>query len=243
MGAMAPAHAQDAPDLLGKWIFTGTGHPASDRCGEVKLAGELEVTKKITARAYRGKFYVRETTAKCSRELSRNSGVTLRIKGDKVSIEYDDDGWESDALVLNNSVMTGKRSNGVATQWTRQTAAATDVRSLTLEEKSELDALFRELEPEFADELRRRLGGQIQNAIERSGVEVKEARLMADQTLDRMAACAVVALKKEVRAEPDSLGHILARGGNGPAINPRSVDFENMECIQAAALNAGVFIR
>ncbi len=243
MGAMATAYAQDEPDLLGKWTFTGTGPPASDRCGEITLAGELQVTKKITVRAYRGNFFVRETTAKCRNVLSRNSGVTLRIKEDKVSIEYDDDGWESDALVLSHSVMTGKRSNGVATRWTRQTTSATGVRSLTLEEESELDAFFRELEPEFANELRRLLGGRIQAAIEGSGIEAEEARLMTDQTLDRMAACAVVAFKKEIRADPKSLERIVAGGRKAPAINPRSVDFKKIECIQSAALNAGVQIR
>ena len=243
MGAMGTAYAQDEPDLLGKWTFTGTGHPASDRCGEITLAGELLVTKKITARAYRGRFDVRETTAKCSSVLSRNSGVTLRIKGDKVSIEYDDDGWESDALVLSHTVMMGKRSNGVATRWTRQTIAATDVRSITPEEESALDALFRELEPGLANELRKHLGGRIRDAIERSGVEAEEARLMTDQTLDRMTACAVVALKNEIRADPESLERIIAGGRNVPAIDPRSVDFQKIECIQSAALNAGVHIR
>ena len=178
IGAAAAGQAQDAPDLVGVWTFVGTGFPASPRCGEVMLDGELQVTKKITARAYRGRFDVQETTSKCSSVLARQSGVTLRIKGDKVSIEYDGDGWERDALVLNGAVMTGRRPNGVATTWTKQIATAADVRSLTPEEESELDSLFRELEPEFAKELRRRLGRRIQVAIEKSGIAADEVRLV-----------------------------------------------------------------
>jgi len=238
----AVARAQDTHDLVGEWAFTGSGFPTSDRCGDVMLSGRLLVTKKITVRAYRGKFDVRETTSKCRSVLARSSEVTLRIKGDKVSIEYDDDGWESDSLVLSRSEMTGKRSNGVETLWIKQTHAS-DVRSLTSREVSELDELFRALEPDFAAELRRRLGRRIRAAIEKSGVDSKKAKVMSDQTLNRMAACAVVSLKKQVRAKPESLEQILVRGRYAPAINPRSVDYAKMECIQAAALNVGVIIR
>lgn len=238
----AAAQAQDAPDLLGEWVFTGTDHPAGGRCGEVMLAGQLLITKKITLRAYRGKFSVRESTAKCRNVLSRSSGLTVRIKGDKVSIEYDNDGWESEALVLTDLVMSGKRSNGVNTTWVKQGSVQGAV-TITLDEEEELAALFRTLEPEFANELRRTLGGRIRAAIEKTGVNAKDARRMSDQTLDRMAACTTASLQKQVRAEPDLLARVLMGGRNTPAINPRSVDYANIECIQAAALNVGVVIR
>ena len=57
--------AQDTPDLLGRWAVETPASGQDERCGEKKTVGEMHVTKKITARAFRGSATAQTVTEKC----------------------------------------------------------------------------------------------------------------------------------------------------------------------------------
>ena len=241
--ASAAALAQEAPDLVGEWAVSGSGFPASDRCGESTLTAKAMVNRKVTARAYRGQFSSQQITERCGVINAFRSDFTLRIRDNKVTIAYDDEGLESDVLALDGGVMTGRNGKGISTEWVKQGEAEVAARTLTAAEEQQMDEFLGVLQPEFLAELHRLLGRDISGAIEKSGLNRDDSDLMVDLTLERMSACVVETIKTDIRAQAMPLQKVLASGNALVTTNPRKVDYGNMQCIQDAALNTGIVIR
>lgn len=237
--AANPAHAQDAPDLLGAWTLDATLPAADERCGDRSVSGMLSVTKKITARAYRGSTRIMTTTARCRGGSIDESDFTLRVHDDEVSIEYDNEGWAEETLALEGTKLSGKDAQGNAMEWMKQAEqdAAAEI------DYSKLDEMLVELAPDFRKELRLQFRRNLLLNLERTGLSTKEAEQVADQTLDRMTSCVIDMVREQVTARQVPVDKLFSGQNAYIYFDPKSIDYRKMDCIYAAALNAGVVIR
>ena len=236
------AHAQEMPDLLGTWSYTASGLPDDPRCGEASLSGEMQVTRKIAARAYRGKIRTERSTAKCPGVLVEESALTVRIRDYKVSIDYDEEEWTKDILYLNGEALTGKGSDGVRIKWTRQAVANIPV-EISAAAMSNLERMFGEIHPQLADQLRDVYSERLQKGLQRTGLNKDEVKQVTELTIQRMISCMFDEVRDNVRAQGATIEKHLERNRAALMLDPRAVDFKGMECVQDAALNAGVAIR
>lgn len=231
------ANAQDTPDLLGIWTVSVTGYPDDPQCGEKSATGEAHVARKIAARAYRGTIRFREVFSKCKRTFASESVLTVRIRANKVTVEYDEEGWHSDSLLLNGDEMSGTDSSGVAIHWIRQTVAETVDAPLGAAEVADLESLLGDVKPRLEVALRKEFGSQLQRGIAKSGLEEEEVGQVVERTLDRMTSCVLDSVRDMVRVQGIPLEDTVV------VLDPRRMDFQNMKCVQDAAQNAGVRIR
>jgi hypothetical protein len=238
--AAITSRAQDAPDLLGTWTQETT-IPAGDgdRCGDRSISGTLSVTKKITARAYRGTARMMTTLAKCRGGSADESDFTLRVHDDDVSIEYDNEGWAGETLALEGAKLTGKDAQGTAIEWVKQAEQGADAEI----DYARFDEYLNKLAPEFRKELRLQFRRNLLINLERTGLSTKEAEQVADQTLDRMTSCVLDMVRDQVAAQHIPLDKLLLDPNAHIYFDPKSIDYRKMDCIYAAAMNAGVVIR
>jgi len=237
------AFGQEAADMLGKWTFTATGIPDDPRCGALSSGGEMQVERKITARAYRGRVRSYRSSERCKGNFITESAVTVRVRDNKVSIDYDEEGWVPDSLALNGSVMTGTNENGVITEWIKQDTVQDQAPTTSEADMSELESVLAEIEPMLTSELRSEFGSRLQKGVERSGLSKEEAGQVVDRTLERMTSCVLDSVRKTMRAQNVPLDGSVANRNAGLVLDPRRMDFKSMECIQDAGQNAGVTIR
>jgi len=234
---------QEEADMLGKWTFTATGIPDDPRCGALSSGGEMKVERKITARAYRGSVRSYRSSERCKGRLITESAVTVRIRDNKVSIDYDEEGWVQDSLVLNGSVMTGTNEKGVVVEWNKQVAVQDQVPMTSEADMSELETVLAEIKPLLTSELRSEFGRRLQKGVERSGLSEEEAGQVVDRTLERMTSCVLDSVRETMRVQNVPLDGSVANRNAGLVLDPRRMDFKSMECIQDAGQNAGVTIR
>ena len=237
------AVGQEQPDLVGKWTFTATGLPDDPRCGALSGGGEMQVKRKITARAYRGTVRSYRSTERCKGNLITESAVTVRVRDNKVSIDYDEDGWTADSLVLNGAAMTGTNESGIVTEWIKQDTVQDQAPTTSKADISELELVLAEIEPKLTSELRSEFGKRLQKGVERSGLSQEEAKQVVDRTLARMASCVLDSVRETIRVQSIPLDGSVPDKNIGLVLDPRRMDFKNMKCIQDAGQNAGVTIR
>jgi hypothetical protein len=237
-----PALAQEGDDLLGTWTFEVDGLEPHPQCGESMQSGTLEVARKVTERAYRGRIRVEDSYEKCRGTQATESMVTIRVKDDGlVTIDYDEEGWEMERLLLQAGTMTGSRGKGVTTSWERQ---ADDVRTgPTAEQIAALDSFLERVRPDLAESLRGEYREQLRKNLVRTGLTGEEAAQVADLTLDRMTSCMLVELRSAVEAQEIPVESILEQQDVAVIFNPESMDMRANACVQDAAWNAGVRIR
>jgi hypothetical protein len=236
--AAVACRAQDAPDLLGTWIFESSAPARDERCGERTVAGQIEVSKRITARAWRGSARVQETSARCRNVVVDESDFTLRLRDEQVTIEYDKEGWSETTLKFDGTTMTGTAPQGAEATLVR--AATTDPTSAEIDYE-QLDEFLAGMAPDLKKEMRLEFGRRMLLNLEKTGLTTEEAEQVADQTLDRMTSCVLDMVRDKVIAQA------ATPGGAGRAayvaISPKNIDYRKMDCIYAAAQNAGVVIR
>jgi hypothetical protein len=234
---------QEEADMLGKWTFTATGIPDDPRCGALSSGGEMKVERKITARAYRGSVRSYRSSERCKGRLITESAVTVRIRDNKVSIDYDEDGWTADSLILNGSAMTGTNESGIATEWIKQDTVEDQARTTSEAAMSEFESVLAEIEPKLTSQLRSEFGRRLQKGVERSGLSEEEAGQVVDRTLERMTSCVLDSVRETMRVQNVPLDGSVSNRNAGLVLDPRRMDFKSMECIQDAGQNAGVTIR
>jgi hypothetical protein len=234
-----PASAQDAPELLGTWTFEVAVAEPDRRCGEMKTIGEMNVTKKITARAYRGHTRTHHQTERCGKIGFADSDFTLRIRDNKVTIEYDEEeGWSSDTLLLDGTEMTGSDDDGIEFKFVKQEVekvAAADI------DMTELNKFLDELAPGFNKELRAEFGTKMLQNLRRTGLSREEAKEVALKTVERMTDCVMDLVREEVVGLNTPLEKIK-QNQRSVLMQPEDVDYREIECVYDTALNAGVVI-
>ena len=238
ISASLPTHAQETPDLLGTWTQTATLPATDQRCGERTLSGTLSVTKKITARAYRGNARMMVSYRRCQGSINE-SDFTLRVSDDAISIDYDSDGWTGETLSLEGTKLTGKDADGSDVEWVKE---AEDDAGAEID-YARLDEYLNGLAPELRKELRLQFRRNLLINLERTGLSTKEAEDVADQTLDRMTSCVVGMVRDQVTAQHIPIDELISDPDAQILFNPKAIDYRQVDCIYAAALNAGVAIR
>ena len=236
------AHAQELPDLTGKWSMTATGFEDDSRCGEISATGELDVARKIAVRAYRGKFVLRETFSKCDHTRVSESAVTVRIRDHKVSIDHDEDDWTRQSLFLTDAGMSGKDKDGVVSEWTRQLASDEPVVDVAAAMQS-LEVYLDEVEPHVMGQLRDYYVEKLTPGLVVSGLSEDEAGQVAELTMQRMLTCMFDDIRDMVRVQGVLLDDLLRNNKYVLTLNPRNIDFAGDQCVQDASLNAGVAIK
>jgi hypothetical protein len=242
IACLAPVAAQEADDLLGTWTFKVDGLEPHPQCGESLQTGTLQIERKVTARAYRGRVRAEDSYEKCEGTQTTESMVTVRAKDEgRVTIDYDEDGREMERLRFEDGGMTGSRSNGVSTHWERLPEQAAE--GPTAEQIAALDAFLSQIEPDLASTLRSEYREDLRKNLVRTGLNGEEAGQVADLTIDRMTSCMLVELRDAVDAQEIPVKKILDEQNVQVIFNPQSMDMRANACIQDAAWNAGVRIR
>lgn len=232
--------AQEPNELLGKWTFEVKAAGDDPRCGAQKTIGEMHVAKKITARAYRGSTAMQDVSERCGVLGRDESGFTLRVRDDKVDIEYDNELWPSESLTLDGDTMSGYDSAGNALEFSRQVEqppAASDA------DLAKLDEFLHSLAPEFSTALRAEFGQKMLQNLRRTGLSRDESIQVATQTVERMTDCILAMAREEIIAQSLPIDELLADQSATVLLQPENIDYREIECIHEAAQNAGVVIR
>ena len=233
------ALAQQPGDLLGRWTFEIQGEE-DQRCGAQKTVGEMHVSKKITARAYRGSTTTQAVTERCGALGRDESGFTLRVRDTKVEIEYDNDLWPSDSLTLDGDTMSGFDSAGNAMEFSRKVEQPPTVSDAEL---AKLDEFLQGLAPEFSTALRAEFGQKMLQNLRRTGLSRDESIQVATQTVERMTDCILAMAREDIIAQALPIDDLLADQSTTVLLQPENIDYREIECIYEAAQNAGVVIR
>ena len=231
--------AQGSPDLLGKWTFE-VAEPDDPRCGASTMVGEMDVRKKITARAYRGSTTVRSITERCGKVSESDSGFTMRVREDRVSIEYDEESWTSDSLVFDGERLSGFDSAGTPMQFVR---LAVTVKEPEPEELAALETFLQGLKPELSREIRTEFGQDMLQNLRRTGLTREESIQVATQTVERMADCVLDMARAEILEKNLSIDDVINGRETTVLLQPENLDYREVECVYEAAQNAGVVIR
>ena len=230
--------------MLGTWTFTVEGMPPHPQCGASIQNGVMDVERKITARAYRAKVRSEATYEKCQGTGVALSSATVRIKdGNLITVDYDEDGWEMDRLRLVDGVMTGNNGKGVSTRWVRDDGSTSES-GLTEEQLAALDALMREIRPEVVDTLRESYFEMIWKALERVGdLPRDEAKQVTGIMIERMTDCMVDEFDELARNQLAPAQDMLVQDQAVLMFDPEAEEFIGSECVENAALNAGIRLR
>jgi hypothetical protein len=238
--ASSAAFAQQPDDLLGRWTFEVEAAAEDPRCGAKKTVGEMKVTKKVTARAYRGVTTTQGVSEQCGVIDRNQSGFTLRVRDEKVTIEYDNELWTSDSLVLDGDTLSGFDSAGNAMGFVRMVEQPTEV---TAADVARLDEFLQGLAPEFSAGLRAEFGQKMLQNLRRTGLSRDESVQVATQTIERMTDCILAMAREEIMAQSLPIDDIIADKNATILLQPENLDYREIECIYEAAQNAGVVIR
>ena len=242
-GLSGGAVAQEETDMLGKWTYTATGFPDDPRCGAQSGGGEMQVKRKITARAYRGSIRTYRSTEKCRGTEFAESALTVRVRDNEVSIDYDEENWIADSLILDGTEMTGTDENGVTTKWRKQAVVENQVVVASAAAMSELEKYLVEVEAEVVERLRDYYEQRLEKGLKKTGLDKDEAHQVTELTIQRMLSCMLDMVRDDFKVEGLAFDDYLRNSHVRALLNPRAVDFRAVECVQDAALNAGVSIR
>jgi hypothetical protein len=235
------ASAQDTPDLLGIWTFEVVVAEPDRRCGQMRTIGEMNVTKKITARAHQRHTKTHHQTERCGKIGFADSGFTLRIRDNKVTIEYDEEeGWASDTLLLDGKEMTGADAGGIEFTFVKQEVKTVAVAVANID-MTELNQFLDELAPGFNKALRAEYGTKMLHNLRRTGMSREEAIEVATKTVERMTDCVMDLVREEVVAMNIPLEKVR-QNQKSVLMQPQDVDYREIECVYDTALNAGVVI-
>ena len=174
-GLCGTAVGQEPTDMLGKWTYTATGFPDDPRCGATSAGGEMQVNRKITARAYRGSIRSYQTTEKCKGTEVTESALTVRVRDNKVSIDYDEEGWTVDSLILDGTAMSGKDKNGIITEWTKQAVVEEQVVVASAAGMRELETYLGNAETEVVERLREYYSQTLEKGLKKTGLNEEQA--------------------------------------------------------------------
>jgi len=115
-----PTAAQASTDFSGKWAQISKGTMAQGRCGRELVLAELEVTG-IVADAERPTYDAMVTAWKsserCFKVSKETSKAKLVVRGTRVSLSYEAEGWGSEMLVRDGRTMSGIDEKGDTLEW------------------------------------------------------------------------------------------------------------------------------
>jgi hypothetical protein len=234
-----PAFAQNAPDLVGLWSLEKE-ESADSRCGASTHVARLDVTKKITGRAYRGRASELRSTADCGVKSLGETSFTLRIRDRAVSIEYDDEAWPPQTFLLDGNVLVGSDEGGAPVEFVRTEAKTAPAAEIDF---GRLDEMLGEMRPELYEQLGNEYGTRMLRNLRRTGLDSKQARQVAEETIWRMADCVIAMVREDLVAMSLPLDELLNDRRATMLLNPKQLDYRKYECIHDTAMNAGVIIK
>jgi len=240
---ISAAMAQEAPDMTGVWNYTVSGLEAHPRCGEAIETGEVNINRKVAARAYRANVRAERSYEKCPGSQFQESTATVRVKENLITVDYDEEGWSKHRLRLVEGVMTGDDGKGVSTHWVRAVDTGPDNDSLSEEQLAELEEFLGLVEPRILESLDDEYAEVLQKGLGKTGLEDSDAADVAELTLERMSSCMVDMIRQEAITQQVPLGEILKYDSTMKGFNPKGVDFRGLDCVDDAFMNAGVRIR
>jgi hypothetical protein len=79
--------------------------------------------------------------------------------------------------------------------------------------------------------------------LRRTGLDSKQARQVAEETIWRMADCVIAMVREDLVAMSLPLDELLNDRRATMLLNPKQLDYREYECIYDTAMNAGVIIK
>lgn len=237
------AGAQELPDMLGTWTFTVEGIDPHPHCGEGVLNGVMDVERKVTPRAYRGTVRTENAYENCETSMLGQSTVTVRVRDAKtITVDYDAEGWQMNKLTFADDVMTGKTHDGLTMRWVRDNGGAS-IRP-TEQQLADLDAMLTTIEPQVTETLHDHYYEIISRALARiGGLEKDESRQVTSVMVEHMASCMMDQLTRSALAGEIPVGQVLQGRTAVLMFDPAAEEFIGDECVENAALNAGIRLR
>ncbi len=114
------AIAQNDANILGTWASIAKGSTSQGRCGRGLVLTELEVTGAV-ADAERPTYNAIATawtsSDRCLSVSKDTSKAKLVVRGTRVSLSYEAEGWGSQMLVRDGDSMSGIDQSGDALEW------------------------------------------------------------------------------------------------------------------------------
>ena len=112
--------AQDDADFVGTWASISKGSASQGRCGRGLVLTELEVTGAV-ADAERPTYDAVATawtsSDRCLSVSRDTSKAKLVVRGTRVSLSYEAEGWGSQMLVRDGESMSGIDQSGDTLEW------------------------------------------------------------------------------------------------------------------------------
>ena len=232
--------AQEQPDLVGLWRFEVVEDEKDPRCGQLTTIGEMHVTKKITARAYRGNTQVLHQSDRCGTIGHATTGFTMRIRDNNVSVDYDEEqGWADETLVFDGESLTGSDAEGTEMKFVRVVEREIGTAAIDM---GALNEYLESLRPDYSAALRKEYGANMLQNLRKTGLSREESMEVAVTTIDRMTDCVLDIVRQDVVAMGISLEDLKTNRSRYQMLQPESVDYREIECVYDTATNAGVII-
>ena len=106
-----------------------------------------------------------------------------------------------------------------------------------------LDEMLGEMRPELYEQLGNEYGTRMLRNLRRTGLDSKQARQVAEETIWRMADCVIAMIREDLAAMSLPLDELINNRQARMLLNPKQLDYRQYECIYDTALNAGVIIK
>lgn len=120
IAAVTTTAAQDNTDFSGTWAQITKSSTAQGRCGRDLVLAELDVTGVVPDAknpTYDALVTAWKTSERCLTVSKSTSNARLVVRGTRVSLSYENEGWGSEMLVRDGLTMSGIDENGDTLEW------------------------------------------------------------------------------------------------------------------------------
>jgi len=118
--AATPSTAQDSANFSGTWASISQGSARQGRCGRELVLTELEITGAVADAerpTYDALAMAWTSSEGCLSVSKKTSRAKLVVRGTRVSLSYEAEGWGSEMLVRDGETMSGIDENGDTLEW------------------------------------------------------------------------------------------------------------------------------
>ena len=170
----------------------------------------------------------------------RGAISTLDGRFDTRPVEFDDEAWTSQSFLLDGNALIGSDNEGAPTEFVRAGAEPVPVEEI---DYGRLDELLAEMRPDLYDQLGNEYGTRMLRNLRRTGLDSKQARQVAEETMWRMADCVIGMVREQLVSMSLPLDRLVNDSQARILMDAKRLDYRQYDCIYDTALNAGVTIK
>ena len=166
---------------MGTWQVVTTGGEPRGRCGSPLSFGEMEITDKEPGEkksVYTGTVNAWLSYDRCMEVSKVTTTARLVVRGSRISLSYEKEGWEAEMLVHDGNSIAGIDMEGREIQWVKPGVLPLNINSAMVKQN-----IVTNMEKERIDELR-------QGFLER-GVDEAKADELVVSLIEGLASCII----------------------------------------------------